>query len=150
MYIQYIDLYIFYEQVFISYILSKVTIEVGKITPGGIFAMKCEKSGDNYYFTYKDNTYTHINEQKTFKIQDIDNAFETLYTMVKEGIETQPKEATILEFPDGFLYLMFEKSFGVKCVRFGHATSKSESAVVGYSSLFTKKQIDKLFGKAEK
>ncbi len=124
--------------------------EIGKITPGGVWAMSCEKRGNTYYFEYKDATYQHITEHKTFKIEDIDNAFESLYGIVMQGFEDMPEEAIMLEFPDGFLWLRYEKFLGAPILRFGHATSKSEYATIGFSGQFTKKQIQKLFGKYER
>ena len=124
--------------------------EVGKITPGGVWAMDCEKRGNTYYFEYKDATYKHITEHKTFKIEDVDNAFESLYEIVMQGFEDMPEESIMLEFPDGFLWLDYEKFLGTPVLRFGHATSKSEYATIGFSSQFTKKQVQKLFGKFEK
>lgn len=122
--------------------------EIGKITPGGLFAMKCEKSGNDYYFTYKDDTFKQINEEKTFVIKDVDNAFESLYSMIQEGFTTIPAEPIMLEFEDGYLWLSYRKFLGAPVIKFGHATSKtSEFASIGFSQEFTKKQIDKLFGK---
>ena len=125
--------------------------EIGKITPGGIFAMKCEKAGDNYYFTYKDDTFKVLNQENTFVIKDVDNAFESLYGMIQEGFTTLPEEPFMLEFEDGYLWLSYRKFLGAPVIKFGHASSKTaEYASIGFSQEFTKKQIDKLFGKKKK
>lgn len=124
--------------------------EIGKITPGGILAMECEKMEDTYYFTYKDIKFTAIDERKIFRIKDVDNAFETLYAILIEGFDTMPSEPIILEFPEGYLYLDYEKMVGMPIVSFRHVTSKTEYAAIGVSQQFTKKQIDRLFGKSKK
>ena len=123
--------------------------EIGRLKSGTSLAMKCEKEGNTYYFTFEDVSLNLVKNQKTFKIEDIDNAFETLYAMVKEGVETQPKEFTVLEVENGYVYLMYSKTMGIKCVSFGHSLTKGEDAVISYSSPFNKKQVDKLFGKKD-
>lgn len=125
-------------------------IEIGKITPGGVWAMECEKMLDSYFFTYKDISYTTMEVRKTFEIADVDNAFETLYAILIEGFETMPSESIIIEFPGGYLYLEYEKVVGMPVVNFKHDSSKTEFEIVGVSQQFTKKQIDRLFGKSKK
>lgn len=124
--------------------------EIGKITPGGVWAIECEKMLDSYYFTYKDVSFTTIEVRKTFKIEDIDNAFETFYAILAEGFDTVPKEPIILEFPEGYLYLYYERVVGMPVVSIRHITSKHEYAPTGFTQQFTQKQIDRLFGKTKK
>lgn len=48
----------------------------GKITALGMLLIKCEKSGDEYKFTYKDR---NSNVLRSFRFRDIDGSFEKLY-----------------------------------------------------------------------
>lgn len=117
---------------------------IGKVSVAGNFAMKIEKLGDTYYFTYRDVNFKHIYETKEFKLQDIDNAFESLYAILVDGFESMPKESIELEFPDGMLSLQYTKVFGISSVCFYHT---DKNGITGYTMEINRKQIDKLFGK---
>lgn len=122
--------------------------QIGKITPGGIKTIECEKAGDTYYFNYKDAKFTTLENRKTFKIKDVDNAFETLYMLIQKGFEEMPKEDIMIETNEGFIWLNFEKFLGAKVFRIYHSVDKN-SNVMGATGQYTKKQVDKLFGKTK-
>lgn len=120
--------------------------KIGKITPGGIKTIECEKLNDTYYFHYRDAKFTRIENWKTFKIKDIDNAFEGLYSLIQKGFEEMPKEDIMIETNDGFIWLNFGNFLGSKVFSFRHSIDKTGS-VIGTTGQYTKKQVDKLFGK---
>lgn len=119
---------------------------IGQIAPMGNLHIKCEKTGDTYTFTYSDVTYQHIDEYKSFSFKDVDNAFDNLYEMIIKGFEEGPEENTMIEIPDGFLWLDYTKSLGVVNFRFQHSPGSS-GEITGYSIWLTKKKLNKLFGK---
>lgn len=120
--------------------------KIGKITPGGLKTIECEKLNDTYFFNYRDAKFTKIENWKTFKIKDVDNAFEGLYSLIQKGFEEMPKEDIMIETNDGFIWLNFETFLGSKVFRFKHSIDKTGS-VIGITGQYTKKQVDKLFGK---
>ena len=120
--------------------------EIGKIQPFGVpLFMDCKKSGDVYTFSYKDFEFKTLNEYREFKFKDVDNTFEDLYAAILDGLEKVPEESVMLELPDYILSLEFKKTLGVPVVRF-YSSIKGGSRVSA-SNQFTKKQIEKLFGK---
>lgn len=129
----------------IKQIKTEESVEIGKYAPMGMKSIVCQKTGDTFTFLYKDLTYQHISEWKSFSFLDIDNAFENLYQIVMDGLENIPEEDVLIELPDDMVYFHFVKSMGIPSVQFRHAVGKSD--VIGTSSYLTKKQVQKLFGK---
>lgn len=122
-------------------------VEIGKITPGGVKTIYCEKINDEFYtFHYKDAKFTKIEEWKSFKINS-EQDFNDLYDVIIQGFKDMPEEDIMLETPTGFIWLNYKKFLGKPIIRFGFTTSKSEYANIGFSNEYTEKQIDKLFGK---
>lgn len=129
-------------------IVEKIpTIEIGKITPGGIKTIYCEKINNEYYiFHYKDAKFIHLDEWKSFKVSN-DDDFNSLYGVVMDGFKNIPEENIMLESPNGFIWLDYKKVFGKPYVRFAFTTSKSEYATIGFSNQYNEKQVNRLFGK---
>ncbi len=121
-------------------------IEIGKISPGGITTMKCEKQNDKYIFSYKDMKFSKLNIWKNFTLNSSED-FETIYQYVEKGFEEMSEKPTILDITDGFLIMQYSKFLGAKVIRFAHATSDSETAIVGYSAQYSQRQAEKLFNK---
>lgn len=121
--------------------------EIGRITPAGVLAIKCERAGDVYTFTYMANK---TNEVK-FAIKNVDDAFESLYGMVAEGYTNMPKEPVLIELPDGYLWLSYRRFQSAIIMKMGFSSAKEKDpAKILYSQEFNKQQIDKLFGKNKK
>lgn len=118
---------------------------IGKLSTMGKLWISCEKYdyNDTYVFTFRDSNYQHITLYKYFKFKDIDNAFEDLYSIIMDGFSNPPKEAVMIELPDGHLFLHYSGS-GSK-LRFS-STSNYDLDANGKSNSFSKKQIQKLFG----
>jgi hypothetical protein len=118
--------------------------QIGKIQPMGTpLMMELTKSGDNVYtFTYRDAEFQTMDVYKSFVLVDTGSDLETLYQMIVEGFATKAKEPVVLELKDQFLYLRFDG----KVMRFVSSTDKT-GTITSSSAPFSKKQIDKLFGK---
>lgn len=122
------------------------TIEIGKIgAPLMPYDIKCEKTGDTYYFTYKDTKFKQLNEYKTFEVVGKKD-FESLYNIITKNMEAQPDEDVMVKLDKGFLFLEYKKSFGAEYVNITHELYGS-GEVFGTVRWLTQKQIDRLFGK---
>ena len=120
--------------------------EIGKVGPfGAPMQIECTKVGNVYTISYRDIEFKTIDEYRSFEFEDVDNTFEDLYAAIKDGLEKLPEESVTLELPNYILSLEFKKALGVPLVRF--YTSPKGSSRVSASNQFTRKQIDKLFGK---
>ena len=108
-----------------------------------------EKNADNQYFVrYQDMRFPSIVEFNSFWFRDIDNALDGFYNLVMDGFGDVdfPPDDLKLEFPDDVVFVRFEKFTGVKMASFVVYDNVS-SFEKGRSGLFTKKQIQKLFGR---
>lgn len=125
-------------------------VEIGKIQPmGQPVHMSCTKYGEDVYaFTYLDGEFLHNKTVfHTFIFKDIDGAFNSLYDIIIKGFEEMPKEPIKLELDKEFLWIHFQKDMGIKLVYFESSYTKDDNSHKGISRKFTKKQIEKLFGK---
>lgn len=122
---------------------------IGKIAPGGAItvSMQAYKYEDStYVFRYLDSKFSRLEVWKDFTIKSNED-FETLYTYLQNGFKEMPEEKVLLDIGGEYLFLNFSKFLGGKVVRIAHSTSLDELAIVGFTNLYTAKQIDKLFGK---
>ncbi len=120
---------------------------VGKFSPMGMLSAEMEKcSDDSYRFSYKDYKYTHLTNIKSFTFKNEDNSFEKLYDKIVSGLESAPKEETVLKLPNDILNLKFQKALGITTVTICHTDLAGN---IGVSQSFTRKQIDKIFGKGK-
>ncbi|MFC3559536.1 hypothetical protein [Pedobacter jamesrossensis] len=122
---------------------------IGKIAPGGnsTVSIECYKYEDStYLFRYLDAKFSKITDWKQFSLKSTED-FNTLYSYLQNGFKEMPKENVLLDIGDGYLLLNFSKFLGGKVIRFYHSTSLDENGIVGYTNMYTVKQIDKLFGK---
>lgn len=133
----------------ISVVKTEKPIMIGKIAPMGQLNISIEKyeSDNEYLITYRDVKFTKIIEYKSFTFKDKDNAFENLYQLIIDGLQNLPEENITLDLPNDIVYLKFEKFLGTPVVSFYTAVNKSD--VIGVSGQYTKKQIDKIFGKSK-
>lgn len=123
---------------------------IGKIAPMGQTIIECLKDDNTYTFIYKDVKFTTINAYESFSFKDIDDAFNSLFNTIMDGLTEKRKDDIIIELPDGqgVLFLNFTKAMGVSSVQFAHAPYKDVDVdVMKYSRFLTKKNIKKLFGK---
>lgn len=105
------------------------------------------KSGNTYRLRYRDSQYKTLDQYREFSFEDKDNTFNDLYATIEEGFKTMPKEPIMLELPNHYLYLSFEKFLGSAVLVISSTDDKSANANVYLSNQIAKKQIEKLFGK---
>ena len=125
-------------------------IEVGKIQPLGLpIQMSCITDSEKkfYGFTYLDTEYKQLKEYEKFALVETGNDFDTLYNMIIEGLKAKEEKSIKLELKENIIWVNFVRSFGMTLVTFSSINGKNESLHKGTSNMFTKKQIDKLFGK---
>lgn len=121
---------------------------IGKIAPGGVMSIKCEKIGDKKVkFTYQNAKYSTLKDWKYFELNSLED-LETVYQEITKGFEEMPSDRVILDISNGYLILFFSRFLGGKVVRLAH--SDENVIEVGYTYQYTQKQIDKLFGKEKK
>lgn len=122
-------------------------VEIGKITPGGIKTIYCEKINDEHYtIYYKDAKYVHLDEWKSFTINS-DEDFNDLFDVIIDGFKESPEEPIMLETPNGYIWLEYQKLFGRPHIRFAFTASKSEYSNIGFSNQYNERQVRRLFGK---
>lgn len=114
---------------------------------GAPLEAECTKSGNVYTIRYKDSQFKTLEEYREFSFEDVDNTFEDLYATIEEGFKTMPKEPIMLELPNHFIWLSFEKFFGASVLRISSSTNKTGNSQVFISNQMAKKQVEKLFGK---
>lgn len=122
---------------------------IGEIKSAGVFMMKCVlvgwKNGDTtYMFFFNNAKYQQITDVKSFVFNETGGDFEKLYTLIKSTLEAKEKKQIELELKGAKLTLDFQKAMGISSVQF----QLYEDNVFSYSSYFTLKQINKLFGKS--
>ncbi len=105
------------------------------------------KSGNTYTLRYRDSQFKQLEQFREFSFEDVDNTFNDLYATIEEGFKTMPKEPIMLELPNHYLYLSFEKFLGSAVLVISSTRDKSPTSDVYLSNQIAKKQIEKLFGK---
>lgn len=127
---------------------SEKSVDVGMFKFGGKLYYNTTKKGDVYTFEYRDTDFKMIDTYRSFELVETGNDFETLYAMIKEGLETLPTEPVILDMKDYVVALMFDKPYKVPAVRFS-SKRKNSSDPITYSEWMLPKHVDKVFGKEE-
>lgn len=126
---------------------ADTSVEIGKVQPlGQPVQIDCYKDGNVYTFNYSDVAFKQLTQYRKFSFEDIDSTFETLYSTIIAGYDAKKEDSIDLELPEYFLTLKFEKSFGMLLLRIRSLDRKGAGQITE-SNLFTKKQIEKLFGK---
>ena len=119
--------------------IKDTSVMIGKVQH-----ISCKKSNDLYTFTYNDHKFTHINDFKSFSLNEKD--FNDLFSVIMDGFKDNPKEDLEIETPNDILVLGFSKNLGVASMNIIHFVNKN-SEVAGLTRYLTKKQVIKLFGK---
>jgi hypothetical protein len=114
---------------------------------GAPLEAECTKAGNIYTIKFRDSQFKQLEEFRSFSFEDKDNTFNDLYAAVEEGFKTMPKEAVMLELPNHFVWLRFDKFLGAPVLSISCSTDKTSTAMVFMSNQMAKKQIEKLFGK---
>ena len=100
---------------------------------------KVSGNPDYYFVTYNNLKYQAITDVKSFGFNDVDDAFEILYTEILNGFKYKAKRFE-LDVDDGTLSIQY--SMG--SFRFYFINS---AGVESWSGYITKKQFSTLFGK---
>jgi hypothetical protein len=108
---------------------------------------ECTKVGNTYTISFRDSKFKTLNEYKSFSFDDVDNTFNDLYAAVEEGFKTMPEDAVMLELPNHYIWLGFDKFLGSPVLRISCSYDKSKDSPIYMSNQIAKKQIEKLFGK---
>lgn len=118
-------------------------LEIGKVGSLGGYHFLCTKLDNTYTISFRDLNYTQIEVYKSFHFEDIDNAFNNLYTIIMDGLENPPEDDILLELPDGTLKIKFVTALGMVNANMSYM----ENGVSGTSAWLTKRKTRKLFGK---
>lgn len=120
--------------------------DIGKIgIMGNTLATLTKYEPDSFIFSFKDASYSTRTVIRYIAFKDIDGALDGFYKVLQDGFTNTPKDVILLDFPDDKVTLKFTKNMGVVSLKI-FSTSKS-TGITGESGYFTKKQINKLFGK---
>lgn len=91
---------------------SKIEV-IGKAQQfGAPVEAELTKNGNTYTLRYKDSQYKAIERYEQFSFEDVDNTFNDLYATIEDGFKTMPKEPVMLELPNHYVWLSFEKFLG--------------------------------------
>src|SRR5690606_32136496 len=132
-------------------------LSFGQITDVSNVIPKCTEVGKTNFTTlerctdgsvrirYRDMKFQQLVEYKKFSFKDDGGAYDLLYSRLVSGFDELPEGRITLDLPDDVIFIEYTKSMGMTNVRFAQAVNKTD--VFGFSQWFTKKQIDKLFGK---
>lgn len=118
---------------------------IGKISPLGNLVISLEKSGsEEYIFTYRDVSLSPLDVYKSFRFKETGNDLDSLYSIIMRGFEEKPREAIVIEVPNGKLYLNYDSNMGVSSLII---SSSRDTEASGYCRALTKRDVNKLFGK---
>ena len=118
--------------------------DIGQIGAMGEVFIKIYRTGNSYTFYYQDQKYKRIKEYKSFTFNNENGDYEVLYNMILDGLKNPPKEDIMLELPNDFVWINFEKLMGVPVVRFIHSVEKN-GGIMGATIQMNKKKVQKLF-----
>ena len=122
--------------------------EIGKAQQfGAPLEAECTKRGNVYTISFKDAKFKTLTEMRSFSFEDVDNTFNDLYATVEEGFKTMPKEAIMLELPNHYVWLSFDKYLGFPVMSISCSYDKSKDSPIYISNQIAKKHVEKLFGK---
>ncbi|PHQ27884.1 hypothetical protein [Leeuwenhoekiella nanhaiensis] len=118
---------------------------IGKIAPMGKLHIAIEKMDDEYKITFADAKYQYLDQYRSFKISETD--YDDLYNRIISGYNEIPETPVKLMLEEGgYLFLEFEKSFGVKNFRFNHSIDDNDETLA-FSIWMTEKKLNRLFDK---
>jgi len=106
-----------------------------------------QKVGNEYTFFFKPVS-TDLEEisLKSFSFKNLDDAYQSLYSVITNGFNASPINDIKLELPNNFVWLHYIVSSDKTTVQF--MVSNKETSSTNVSELLTKEQVDKLFQKS--
>ena len=118
---------------------------IGKIAPMGSMSATITKSDNIYILAYKNVKYQTIEKAESFSMNE--KEFEDLYNFIISKFKAKKRELVSLELENAYLDLDFTKTMGIVSLKIYQHQAKGSDIIIGESPFFTKKQIQKLFGK---
>lgn len=120
---------------------SNEGITIGSYSAIGQTYVKCTNYNGSYAFTFRDGTYSTLDEYKTFWIRG-NESFNQLYNVICETLDKKENKKLDINLDgENSLKLNFTKRSVTFWLWDGYNWS--------YSASCSKKQIDKIFGKSE-
>jgi len=117
-------------------------VEIGKDNSVGLY-----KKEDKFTINYQDLNTSNLNTIRSFSFHNLDSDVSGLYKLLMDGFISSPDENIILELPNDIIELHYEKNYGQPTVQFIQYINKNRK-YVGKSQFLTRKQVDKIFGRA--
>lgn len=107
-----------------------------------------QKIGDEYTFFYTTQPSDDEEEAllKNFTFKNVDNAYQSFYSIISKGFTASPLNDVKLELPNTFVWLHYIVSSDKTTVQF-MVTNKS-SSTTNVSEPLSKEQVEKLFQKS--
>jgi hypothetical protein len=106
-----------------------------------------QKIGDEYTVFY--TTVQSDDEEavlKNFTFKNVDNAYQSLYSIITGGFSASPLNDVKLELPNNFVWLHYIVSSDKTTVQF--MVSNKEASSTNVSEPLSKEQVEKLFQKS--
>jgi hypothetical protein len=106
-----------------------------------------QKIGDEYTVFY--TTVQSDDEEavlKNFTFKNVDNAYQSLYSIITGGFTASPLNDVKLELPNNFVWLHYIVSSDKTTVQF--MVSNKEASSTNVSEPLSKEQVEKLFQKS--
>ena len=123
---------------------TKEKEEIGKVKKLLTTYMETYKQGDIYTFRYKDMSYEHVNEWKSFSITE--ESFKELYVLILKNFQDPPEDRIMINLKGkGSITLNYTTNLGITSFFFMHAIDNNAD-IIGQTTYMNKKDINKLFG----
>ncbi|WP_348797010.1 hypothetical protein [Flavobacterium adhaerens] len=107
-----------------------------------------QKIGDEYTFFYTTQPSDTEEEAllKNFTFKNVDNAYQSFYSIISKGFSANPLNDIKLELPNNFLWLHYIVSSDKTTVQF--MVTNKLSSTTNVSEPLSREQIEKLFQKS--
>jgi hypothetical protein len=126
----------------IKVLKNESLVEIGKDNSVGLY-----KKENNFTINYQDLNTSNLNTFRSFSFQNLNGDVSGLYELITNGFINTPESNIVLELPNDIIELHYEKNYGQPTVQFIQYINKNKK-YVGKSQFLTRKQVDKIFGKA--
>lgn len=107
-----------------------------------------QKIGDEFTFFYTTQVGSDEEEAalKNFTFKNVDNAYQSFYSIISKGFNASPMNDVKLELPNTYLWLHYIVSSDKTTVQF--MVTNKLSSTTNVSEPLSKEQIEKLFQKS--
>ena len=129
----------------IKVIETKPIEKLGKIGTNGVSDFYVQKEGDEYTFFYKNIENKESDSFRSFTFKNLNSDYESLYTIIVNGMNAKPLQDIKLELPNDFVWLHYTQNTQKVSVQF--MTSNKMAYSPGISDFMTLDQVNRLFSK---